>query len=110
MHAQSSVISVLYLSNQKRDKNSNQKQPEMVEYSRLDNRIRFDSTTQRDIVTSQRESFLLVQCFDEAVFSAEIKTKADNRAEFLDYGKKGDCHRQGSGFQPTWKTALVSVL
>ena len=84
MHAQSSVISVLYLSNQKRDKNSNQKQPEMVEYSRLDNRIRFDSTTQRDIVTSQRESFLLVQCFDEAVFKTEIKTKADYRAEFLD--------------------------
>ena len=57
----------------------------MVEYSRLDNQIHFDSTTQRDIVTSQLEGFLLVQCLDEALFSAEIKTKADDRAEFLVY-------------------------
>ena len=74
------MISVLYLSNQKRDKNCHQQRPEMVEYSRLDNQIHFDSTTQRDIVTSQLEGFLLVQCLDEALFSAEIKTKADKRA------------------------------
>ena len=57
------------------------------EYAQLDIRIHFDSTTQHDIITSQREIFLP---FTRLYFQL-IPKEADKRVEFLAYSLLSNC-------------------